>query len=56
VSFLDGYHAGLFFTVALVLVGVVVSYVALRTVPATIAQPATATEQVEEAAAAGLAG
>jgi EmrB/QacA subfamily drug resistance transporter len=56
VSFLDGYHAGLFFTVALVLVGVVVSYVALRTVPATIAQPATAAEQVEEAAAAGLAG
>ena len=56
-SFLAGYHAGLAFTVALVAVGVVVSYVALRKVPRDAAgQPReTALEEVEEAAAAELA-
>ena len=61
-SFLTGYHAGLAFTVALVLVGVVVSYVALRKLPNSApdqpGQPAqppeTVLEQVEEAAAAEL--
>jgi len=37
-AFLDGYHAGLFVTVALVALGAVISYLALRRVPA----PATA--------------
>jgi EmrB/QacA subfamily drug resistance transporter len=59
-SFLTGYHAGLAFTVALVLLGVVVSYVALRRLPRAApdqpGQPAqprqTVTAEVEEAAAA----
>ena len=57
-SFLAGYHAGLAFTVALVAVGVIVSYVALRKLPRwrAEAQPQeTVVEQVEEAAAAELA-
>ena len=33
-AFLDGYHAGLFVTVALVALGAVISYLALRRVPA----------------------
>jgi EmrB/QacA subfamily drug resistance transporter len=39
-SFLDGYHAGLALTVGLVLVGAVVSYLALRRVPDLAAAPA----------------
>jgi hypothetical protein len=56
-SFLAGYHAGLAFTVALVALGVIVSYVALRRLPAPAPdQPReTAIEQLEEAAAAELA-
>ena len=56
-SFLAGYHAGLAFTVALVAVGVVVSYVALRKLPRDAAgqHQETAIEEVEEAAAAELA-
>jgi fucose permease len=56
-SFLAGYHAGLAFTVALVAVGVIVSYVALRKLPRPApGQPhETAVEQLEEAAAAELA-
>jgi EmrB/QacA subfamily drug resistance transporter len=59
-SFLAGYHAGLAFTVALIAIGVVVSYVTLRKLPA--AEPAGeragegAIAQLEEAAAAELAG
>ncbi|HMG62534.1 MAG TPA: hypothetical protein VK599_06260, partial [Streptosporangiaceae bacterium] len=55
-SFLAGYHAGLAFTVALVAVGVIVSYVALRKLPRSAGeQQETTAEQVEEAAAAELA-
>jgi EmrB/QacA subfamily drug resistance transporter len=41
-SFLDGYHAGLVLTIGLVLVGAVVSYLALRGTPDLTAAPATA--------------
>ena len=39
-AFLDGYHAGLIVTIALVAVGVVISYVALRRLPAPVPSPA----------------
>ena len=35
-AFLDGYHAGLIVTIALVAVGVAVSYAALRRLPAPV--------------------
>jgi Na+-transporting NADH:ubiquinone oxidoreductase subunit NqrD len=41
-AFLDGYHAGLALTIVLVLAGVVISYLALRRLPA----PATTLEPV----------
>jgi EmrB/QacA subfamily drug resistance transporter len=40
-AYLDGYHAGLLVTIALVAVGAVVGYVALRRAPAAPAVPAT---------------
>jgi EmrB/QacA subfamily drug resistance transporter len=59
-SFLAGYHAGLAFTVALIAIGVVVSYVTLRNLPASGPAGERADEgviaQLEEAAAAELAG
>jgi predicted MFS family arabinose efflux permease len=39
-AYLDGYHAGLFVTVALIAAGAVVSYLALRRVPGVQASPA----------------
>jgi MFS family permease len=48
VSFLDGYQAGLVVTVALVAAGAVVSFLALRQVPAP--PPATTVEEVPELA------
>jgi hypothetical protein len=38
-AFLDGYHAGLLVTIALVAAGVVVSYLALRRLPVPVASP-----------------
>ena len=42
-AFIDGYHAGLIVTIALTLVGVVVSYLALRRYAAQAAAPAELT-------------
>ncbi len=39
-AFLDGYHAGLVVSIALVAVGALVSYVALRRLPAPVPSPA----------------
>jgi Na+-transporting NADH:ubiquinone oxidoreductase subunit NqrD len=39
-AFLDGYHAGLALTIVLVAAGVVISYVALRRLPALAPSPA----------------
>jgi EmrB/QacA subfamily drug resistance transporter len=56
-AFLDGYHAGLVLTIALVAAGAVLSYLALRRLPATgIAEPAGLVLPAEEAVAAELAG
>jgi hypothetical protein len=41
-AFLDGYHAGLALTIVLVLAGVVISYLALRRLPARSVEPAAA--------------
>jgi hypothetical protein len=41
-AFLDGYHAGLLVTVALVAAGAVISYLALRNAPASPPAPAPA--------------
>ena len=53
-AFLDGYHAGLALTIVLVAAGVVISYLALRRLPA----PARSIEPVaaDEVAADGVAG
>jgi EmrB/QacA subfamily drug resistance transporter len=52
-AFLDGYHAGLVLTIALIAAGAVLSYLALRRLPATGDQAEPA---VEQALAAELAG
>jgi len=57
-AFLDGYHAGLFVTVALVAVGAVVSYLALRNAPAPVpvsVEPAEPADSAESAETAQLA-
>jgi hypothetical protein len=38
-AFVDGYHAGLLVTIALLAVGVVISYLTLRPRPATSSAP-----------------
>jgi EmrB/QacA subfamily drug resistance transporter len=48
-AFLDGYHAGLFVTIALVAAGAVVSYLSLRRAPDLIAQPVTEAAATHEA-------
>jgi hypothetical protein len=55
-AFLDGYHAGLYVTVALIVAGAVLSFIALRRVQAptpTPAQVPAADEPVKELAGAG---
>jgi MFS family permease len=47
-AYLDGYHAGLLVTVALVAAGAVISYLALRNVPRPVAAEAVAAVQAEE--------
>jgi hypothetical protein len=52
-AFLDGYHAGLYVTIGLTLVGAVISFIALRGVqtpaptPAPVPVPVPATDQPE---------
>jgi EmrB/QacA subfamily drug resistance transporter len=53
-AFLDGYHAGLILTIALVAVGAVVSYLALRRLPNSTGAPDLAS--TEQAIAAELGG
>jgi EmrB/QacA subfamily drug resistance transporter len=62
-SFLDGYHAGLVLTIALIAAGALLSYVALRQLPGTPASASqagagsvSAESAVDEALAAELAG
>jgi EmrB/QacA subfamily drug resistance transporter len=61
-AFLDGYHAGLVLTIGLVAAGAVLSYLALRQLPASTAagaepaQSVLAESAVEEALAAELSG
>jgi EmrB/QacA subfamily drug resistance transporter len=51
-AYLDGYHAGLFVTVALIAAGAVVSYLALRRVPRDLAANPSATPATQAAVAA----
>jgi hypothetical protein len=45
-AYLDGYHAGLVVTIALIVAGVVISYLTLRRLPAPA--PATTAEDAQE--------
>ena len=55
-AFLDGYHAGLAVTIVLVAAGVVISYLALRRLPAPAASPALVPGSPGRRARAGQPG
>ena len=54
-AFLDGYHAGLAVTIVLVAAGVLISYVALRRLPALAPSPVPVTAEAVAEPASGQA-